>query len=225
MPGPATLVKVQGKHGQAEGWLTSSRISSPTGQRKCIFGCEGCLDELGHYLQCRGLAWGIAMAKSGGRRYPPGSVLARWGLCEPSDDNLVNMQLATVIYHDARHRDYVPPEDLLAAARDALRARALAKPRAGWTPAPEQPRAAPASTTAAPYAQCVRSIVSDLALPDALLRVRPLGQAMLHDRLPHRVRYPQAVGERQFGVPPLYGVYPGMANLLAALLRRTASWA
>eukprot|EP00959_Pyramimonas_sp_CCMP1952_P157904 3301943-Pyramimonas_sp.AAC.1 len=70
------------------------------------------------------------MAKSGGRRFLPRHPLAPWGLSDLSDDNLVNMQLATVIYHDVRHRDHVPPDDLIAAARGALRTRALAKPRA-----------------------------------------------------------------------------------------------
>eukprot|EP00959_Pyramimonas_sp_CCMP1952_P363855 7619479-Pyramimonas_sp.AAC.1 len=49
------------------GWLTTARISSPTSVRSCIFGCDGSRDEISHYWECRSLAWGIAMAKTGGR--------------------------------------------------------------------------------------------------------------------------------------------------------------
>eukprot|EP00959_Pyramimonas_sp_CCMP1952_P392381 8222297-Pyramimonas_sp.AAC.1 len=73
------------------------------------------------------------MARSGGRRYLPEDVLMRWDLESATDDYLLNKQLATMIYHDVRHDDYVPPDALLSAARGALRVRALARPTAGWT--------------------------------------------------------------------------------------------
>eukprot|EP00959_Pyramimonas_sp_CCMP1952_P056297 1175894-Pyramimonas_sp.AAC.1 len=60
------------------------------------------------------------MAKTGGRIELPGNILDRWGLRGAYDDDLMNLQLATTIYHEVRHLDYVGPERLLHTARGAI---------------------------------------------------------------------------------------------------------
>eukprot|EP00959_Pyramimonas_sp_CCMP1952_P149708 3132309-Pyramimonas_sp.AAC.1 len=86
---------------------------------------------MAHYWECRGLAWGLAMVKSGGRRYLPAHVLDRWGLRSCFDEDLMNTHLATIAYHSLRHQHHVPPVQLLTALRGAVRTRALASPSAG----------------------------------------------------------------------------------------------
>eukprot|EP00959_Pyramimonas_sp_CCMP1952_P205528 4297978-Pyramimonas_sp.AAC.1 len=139
------------------------------------------------------------MAKSGGRRFLTEGVLTRWGLKSAADENIPIMQLLTMIYHDVRHDDNVPPDALLSAARGALRVRALARPTAGWTSssgasavvriAPSPPP--PACTTASPPYWAFHL--------DELLGAIPCGLHVMHDLLSHRVRFLMALGEQRFG--------------------------
>ena len=39
----------------SNGWFTTHRIGGRADRRPCIFGCEGCYDELKHYITCEPL--------------------------------------------------------------------------------------------------------------------------------------------------------------------------
>eukprot|EP00959_Pyramimonas_sp_CCMP1952_P392370 8222142-Pyramimonas_sp.AAC.1 len=53
----------------------------------------------------------------------------------------------------------------------------------------------------------------------------PIGRRFLHDTLPHRVRYPDAIGEVRFSAMPPAGVGPIMLRRLARFAVLLESWA
>eukprot|EP00959_Pyramimonas_sp_CCMP1952_P314968 6592524-Pyramimonas_sp.AAC.1 len=89
------------------------------------------------------MAWGLAMVKSGGRRYLPARVLDRRGLRGCYDEDLMNTHLATIAYHSLRHLHHVPADQLLTTLGGAVRARALASPSAGRVKITLRPPAPP----------------------------------------------------------------------------------
>eukprot|EP00959_Pyramimonas_sp_CCMP1952_P145600 3048259-Pyramimonas_sp.AAC.1 len=123
----------------------------------------------------------------------------------------MNLQLATTIYHEVRHLDYVGPEHLLHTARGAVRVRALACPAAGRTRAHIRPRQHLVTTgLPEPPSPAVQ-------WPPVLMVDLPRGHHSLHDCLPGRVRYPRAWGEAKFAILQPSGIGPIMSARLADL--------
>ena len=81
------------------GWTTSTRMHEPV-LFPCIFGCQGCSDELRHYLVCPSL-WMIVAEVCGPA--PPVLIKDRLCLCEPSMQKLHSLTVAHFVYHSTKN--------------------------------------------------------------------------------------------------------------------------